>query len=361
MSGGNRTLSAMALALVVAACNAEPESETTSFTTAPEPSSSSATTTTGVDPDTGTPTTGATSTGSTGADTTGEPGDSTGTATTGTNTVECNGVFPSGWPDGSSCGSEFPVYIHQYGPNTVILRESLCATQHGPFMYLLLGQDQALLVDTGANVPEIPVLLTEAVQNVISQWLMANGGDSLPLLVVNTHAHAEHVGYNADFADLPNTTVVGASQALIQDFFKIANWPEDIASYDLGGRQIDIIPIPGHQGMHLAIYDYETGILLTGDTLMPGRLVINDFGSYVPSIQRLVDHTETRDVCDVLGSHIEMTSMPGVEIPFGEMVHPDEHELRLGREHLIELRDAVVAMGPNPVMEVHDDFIIMPL
>ncbi len=360
MSGGNRTLWAVGLSSLLAACNADPAGESTSFTTAPEPSSSSSATTTSGDPDTGTPTTGVTSTG-TSADSTGEPGDSSGTSTTGPNTVECNGVFPASWPNGSSCGTEFPVHIHQYGPNTVILRQSLCATQHGPFMYLLFGDDQVMLVDTGDNVPEIPVLLADAVQGVITQWLSVNGGDSLPLVVVNTHAHAEHVGYNPDFVDLPDTTVVGASQALVQDFFEIRNWPEDIGTYDLGGRRLDIIPIPGHQGTHIAIYDYETGILLTGDTLMPGRLVINDFGSYVPSIQRLVDHTETRDVCAVLGGHIEMTSMPGVEIPFGAMEHPDEHELRLGREHLLELRDAVVAMGPNPVMEVHDDFVIMPL
>jgi hypothetical protein len=155
--------------------------------------------------------------------------------------------------------------------------------------------------------------------------------------------------------------VVGFSQSDVAAFFGISNWPEDIVQYDLGGRMLDIVPIPGHQSAHVAIYDHGSGVLLTGDTLYPGRLYIDTYGDYVASIHRLVDHTASRTVCDVLGTHIEMTNTPGVDFPFGADAHPDEHPLPLTYDHLVELRDALDAMGGVPSLDVHDDFIIYPL
>lgn len=38
-----------------------------------------------------------------------------------------------------------------------------------------------------------------------------------------------------------------------------------------------------------------------------------------------------------------------------------ERMLQLDRDHLLELNDAVIAMGADPVQEVHDDFIIQPI
>ena len=44
-----------------------------------------------------------------------------------------------------------------------------------------------------------------------------------------------------------------------------------VGRIDLGDRIIDVIPIPGHDVLSLAYYDRQTGILLTGDGLYPGR------------------------------------------------------------------------------------------
>lgn len=51
---------------------------------------------------------------------------------------------------------------------------------------------------------------------------------------------------------------------------------------------------------------------------------------------------------------------PGQDFPFMAPVHLDEHPLALTVDHLVELRDAVVAMGDSPVYEQHDDFIVFP-
>lgn len=61
----------------------------------------------------------------------------------------------------------------------------------------------------------------------------------------------------------------------MKPFFGIAHWPEEIVPYDLGGRVLDIISIPGHDVNSIAVYDRQTGVLLTGDSLYPGRVYVN--------------------------------------------------------------------------------------
>ncbi len=144
-------------------------------------------------------------------------------------------------------------------------------------------------------------------------------------------------------------------------FFGFTNWPEDIVEYDLGGRVIDVLAIPGHQSAHIALYDRCTGLVFTGDSLYPGRLYISQFEQYYASITRLMEFTETRPVTWVLGTHIEMSSTPGVDFPLGSTYHPDEHMLPLTRDHIVELWLGVRNMTLNPQIEVHDEFIIFPL
>ncbi len=246
--------------------------------------------------------------------------------------------------------------VHQADANTVVLRQSLCTSFEGPFMYLLFGDDRVLLEDTGAG----GIAIAATVYEVIDQWLAANGKDAIELVVVNSHAHGDHVAGNSQFEGQPNTTVVQPSVAAISEYFGISDWPEQVAQYDLGGRVIDVVPIPGHQDAHIALFDHASGWLLTGDTLYPGRLYIEDFTAYVESMGRLVGAIDPLGVCHVMGTHVEMTDVPGVDFEFGADQHPGEHPLQLGWEHLVELHDAVAAM-PSPTYEVHDDFIIYPL
>ena len=141
---------------------------------------------------------------------------------------------------------------------------------------------------------------------------------------------------------------------------------EGLYRLDLGGRVLDVLAIPGHQAAHIAIYDHETALLLTGDTLYPGFLFIQgaisqgNFAKYQASTQRLVDFIADKPVAWVFGTHVEMTSTPGVAYPYGTTVQPNERDPQLLRAHLLELNAAVQAMGATPHVEVHDDFIIQP-
>ena len=296
-----------------------------------------------------------------GSDSAGET--TTGSETTADDSTDTTGDPPSAcadnwpqWNDGSDCGLP-DIQVHQVSDNTFLLRQSLCSNFEAPFMYLLFGTQRVLLQDTGAGNIEIAA----AVYSVIDDWLTANNQASIELVVVNSHGHGDHTQGNAMFQGQPNTVVVGTGVAAVSSFFGINNWPQETVQYDLGDRMLDIIAIPGHQSSHIAIYDHGENWLLTGDTLYPGRLYIADFPTYVESIARMVEHVADLPTCNVMGTHVEMTTTAGDDFPFGAVTHPSEHALQLTSSHLTELRDGVAAMAGAPVIEAHDDFIIYPL
>ena len=273
------------------------------------------------------------------------------------------GAFPAQWIHGSaSCGSnqDPPIQVHQYNANTYILRQNMCANFEAPFIYLLLGQQRAILFDTGAvsNASTMPTQAT--VQGIVDQWTAANGISSYELVVAHLHGHGDHVAGDGQFIGQPNTTVVGTSTSSVQSFFGITNWPNQVVYYDLGERMLEIMPIPGHHSAHIAVYDHATDILLTGDSLYPGFLFISNFGQYTESINRLANFAQLRGVSHVLGTHIEMTATPGVAYPYGTTYQPNERVLELGIGHLLELQVALNAMGSNPSYLALDDFHIWP-
>jgi glyoxylase-like metal-dependent hydrolase (beta-lactamase superfamily II) len=122
----------------------------------------------------------------------------------------------------------------------------------------------------------------------------------------------------------------------VQAFFGFTNWPNGIAHIDLGGRTVDVIPTPGHNQTHLAFYDERTGILFSGDFLLPGRLLIEDAAAYRESARRVVNFLKTRPLTHILGGHIELNAA-GYAYRFGSRYHPNEHRLELERVDLTAL------------------------
>ena len=268
-----------------------------------------------------------------------------------------NNGFPAAWPDGTACGTEPDVFVWEYDADTFILRQSLCTHYEGPFFYLLFGDDKVLLEDTGTG----DVDLAGTVLGLVANWLEKNGKSSIELVVSHSHGHGDHVGGDSQFAGLAGVTVVGKSASSVQDFFGLADWPDGAATYDLGGRVLDVLPIPGHQSAHIALYDRRSRLLLTGDTLYPGRLYIEDWSAYAASVGRLRAFVEAGNPVDwALGTHIEMKASGG-DFALGSDQHPNEHVLQLGPSVLSELADACEAMGSSPSYEEHADFILYPL
>lgn len=266
------------------------------------------------------------------------------------------GVFPASWyvPQ-SACGTAPQFRRHEYNRDFVILRQSGCTHFEKPFLYLIFGSDEALLVDTGAPGANI---LT-AVADALAAHEADGARKSLPLLVVHTHGHGDHTAGTGALRTRPNTRVVDPTPAAIAQFFGLV-WPTGSATYDLGNRVVDVFPIPGHETGHIAIYDRRTGILLTGDTVYPGRLYVSAQADYRASVDRLVAFTRDVPVAHVLGAHIEQSRTPFLDYPVGTQFQPEEHVLELGRAHLLELHDALLRM-PGPMVRTWlRDFTVWP-
>lgn len=263
------------------------------------------------------------------------------------------GTLPQTWPHGSAeCRDGPPFHVHAYNPDFFIIRQSGCTNFEKPFLYLLFGRGKAMLIDTGAAGADVSVVVNS---------ILSERRDRPSLVVVHSHDHGDHTAGDARMKAMPGVTFVSAALPDVQRFFGIGSWPEGIAPYDLGGRILDIIPIPGHQQASVAFYDRRTGILLTGDTLYPGRLYVRDATAFADSIRRLVMFTRDRAVAHVLGAHIENSRTPYVDYPEGTKYQPDEHALELGRAHLLELHDGLTAMGGRIERRAFRDFTIWPV
>jgi glyoxylase-like metal-dependent hydrolase (beta-lactamase superfamily II) len=145
-----------------------------------------------------------------------------------------------------------------------------------------------------------------------------------------------------------------------QKLYGIAHWPDDPGAVDLGNRIIDALAIPGHDAAGVALYDRQTAILFTGDSVYPGRLYIQDLSAFEQSNRRMLRFTEGKLVAHILGNHIEQTRTPYLDYPVGTMYQPNEHEWALSRGVLFEIQAGLEAMHGNPQRIAYRDFSLWP-
>jgi hydroxyacylglutathione hydrolase len=272
-------------------------------------------------------------------------------------TFEAGQLATSWYAGGVDCGNAPQIRVQRYNVNFFILRQAACTNFEKPFLYLIFGHDRALLFDTGAGHVDVAT----PVDTLIREWLGRNHLQSITLVVAHSHAHGDHVAGDSQFVHRPNTAVVGRDTAAVRAFFGIARWPADSGVIDLGGRVLDVLPIPGHQPASIALYDRRTGILLTGDTFYPGRLYVRDTAAFGQSVHRLAEFVRQHQVTHLLGAHIENTRSPFRDYPQGTVDQPDEHDLDLGRAQLFELDSVVRVMRGRMTRTVRRDFSVWPL
>ena len=266
-------------------------------------------------------------------------------------------LFPERWIDGT-LAQEPVTQVQALDGDTFVIRQSVKTNFEAPFLYLLFGRDRALLVDTGANHG----VIRPTVDRLVGQWLAAHHRTDIPLVVAHSHSHGDHVAGDAVFRERPNTTVIGRKPADVAAFFGIRTWPGDLARFDLGGRALSIIPTPGHQAAAIMIYDPQLRILLSGDTLYPGRLYVpvNFMADDRASVARLAKFAARHPIRAVLGAHIEMTRTAGKDYPHEAAAHPDEHPLELPATAIHDLQVGLKAPLDRPdSRQVHDHFIVV--
>lgn len=272
------------------------------------------------------------------------------------------GRLPQSWNTGGPKCMEMPEWqVHEYNANLFIFRQSGCTDSEMPFLYLFFGQERGLLWDTGSRKGN----LAPALQRTVHDWLERNHRASIPIVVTHSHSHDDHTWGDAELQALHDSAMpiqyVAPTVETASAFFKISPWPTANGQIDLGGRLLDIVPIPGHDTYAIALYDRRTGIVLTGDNLYPGRLYIPDFLTYKASTERLISFLEGKPVAYILGNHIEETRTPFKDFPIGSIYHPDEHSLQLSYGALLELEDGLKSMEKTPHRMAFADFTIWPL
>jgi glyoxylase-like metal-dependent hydrolase (beta-lactamase superfamily II) len=153
--------------------------------------------------------------------------------------------------------------------------------------YLVTGNDRAVLIDTGMGMGDIRAVVADLT--------------SLPVTVVNSHAHWDHIGGNYLFADIAIHLAEAHELPLGLGTDKLRRWfaperllgplPEgfDIQScsirssvasellsggerFDLGNRTLEAIHAPGHSPGGIVLLDRERGALFSTDVAYAGSL-----------------------------------------------------------------------------------------
>ncbi len=265
-------------------------------------------------------------------------------------------LFAERWRSGDAT-TEPALQTQAIDERTFAIRQSIRTTFEAPFVYLLIGRDRALLIDTG--------VAGSALRIEVDRLLKERGGEvgrSLPLIVMHTHGHSDHVGGDAGFKDRPATQIVGHGQEEVVNFFGLGSWPHRSVALDLGERLVDIVPTPGHHAAHVMVYDRATRILFGGDAVYPGILRFQCAAAteYLASIKRVIAFSERNDIKWILGGHIEMKAAAGEYFESQDVPRSNERRLELPSSVLREIRDSLVEMGDRPRVKAFPDFLLFP-
>ena len=259
------------------------------------------------------------------------------------------------WIHGSisaKANTDVRIQVHRYNEHTYILRQNPAIHWEAPFMYLLMGNERAVLLDTGATEEEEFFPLRETVDKVLRRWSSAQNVEMPELLVLPLGSDQSQTAALAQFANKPYTTVIapgsGERASLVTQ-----------QQLDLGGRVLSVIPTPGLDASSITLYDPWSDLLLTGNAFYPGRLVIRDFQAYRNTLNSLVQLMYEEPVSYVFGGRIEMTSRPGLDHRLRSNYRPGEHSLQLEPQLLETALQAVNLINGETDIRILDDFILM--
>ena len=178
--------------------------------------------------------------------------------------------------------------------------------------FLIVGSERAVLFDSGMGIARISDLVRKITP--------------LPVTVLNSHTHFDHVGGNHEFDDVRNLDVAFstasargeisdelreyASHSLDEDRvcgalpagvtsrkYAIPTWRitsniRDGEHLELGRPRAEVMQTPGHTPDSLCLLDAANGLLFTGDTFYSGEVYLwapeTDVTGYEASIAKLV-------------------------------------------------------------------------
>jgi glyoxylase-like metal-dependent hydrolase (beta-lactamase superfamily II) len=174
-----------------------------------------------------------------------------------------------------------------------------------PHIYVIRGEDKLVCIDTGTGRSDLHAYLRSG---AIPE-LVGEDGQLLPVLVVNSHCHFDHVGSNFRFSPAEggplgdvaglcmgggdrafseaynsNDTSLGKSAGCVIQDFQVTRWlaegeiiPLTTSSGDTGldpqqaakATGLEVLFLPGHTPDSIALFLRPEGRLFVGDLLYP--------------------------------------------------------------------------------------------
>jgi glyoxylase-like metal-dependent hydrolase (beta-lactamase superfamily II) len=182
--------------------------------------------------------------------------------------------------------------------------------------YLVIGKDKAVVIDTGTGIGNLKQVVSELTH--------------MPISVVNTHGHWDHIGNNYQFEEIAcfnNDYCIGRLRSRVENSslqssitgdsiwkplpegFDATVWEippvepttllEEGALIDLGDRTLEVIHTPGHSPGSICLLDKKNRILFTGDTFFPGPLYAYpddvDIEAYIASVEKMKSRIDEYD------------------------------------------------------------------
>lgn len=197
------------------------------------------------------------------------------------------------------------------------------------YMYLLIGEKSALLIDTAYGFTDVP----SAIKKITD----------LPLTVVNTHGHMDHIHGNhfydqvhvseADSAVFERHCNASYLMSLVEQVAEENRIPKILLKlpmlnvkgvvtsypsvrvplpeqmyFELGSRRVEILPTPGHTAGSVCFLDVDNHWLFAGDTACHDGVLLNfpestNVGVFRESIQKLIALAEEGKIHTLYPSH----------------------------------------------------------
>jgi glyoxylase-like metal-dependent hydrolase (beta-lactamase superfamily II) len=184
-------------------------------------------------------------------------------------------------------------------------------------LYLLLGSDSALLIDTGCGIFPLKPIVQELI------------GDRR-LIVINTHSHWDHILSNNEFSEIyihqnearfiSNPINISNLKDSSKDIVKVYEKynfsipPSSVIKtidegdkFDLGGYIVDIIHTPGHSPGSISLFTNKNEVF-TGDLAHYGAVYLpkkNNFPEVLSSLSKLMNMIKVRENIKIFPSHEE--------------------------------------------------------
>lgn len=176
-------------------------------------------------------------------------------------------------------------------------------------MFLLVGTEKALLIDSGYGLLDLPALIREVTEK--------------PVILVNTHGHLDHANgsWQFEIAYLRSEDMEVYQKHASADFLKdsfsgkvdaerlnamTAASPakllplDDINYFDLGERNVTVIHMPGHTRGSVCLLDEANHAAFTGDNLcrsiwlsLPESLSVAEYRNV---LERMLGIMQSQDI-----------------------------------------------------------------